>query len=331
MLIRFFSSSFYQQYVLLLLLAAALWLPAFRFPVAPAVPGMESPLAYLLANWLTGWPFAAILAVLLLVLAEALILNHILIRHELVPKNTLVPAALFLVLMSQLPALADIFSLLPAVFFTILALGSIFNTYGQPDPTGNVFSAAFLLALASLFHFASIFLLLILFLSLMLFGTFSGRIMMVSLAGFTGVYLYLFLYHLLNDTFMTQWELYAAWFSGPGIMKPLNACPLQMIAWGWIGVLLLLSAFRSFSRMQAWNISVRKKMLLLMWFALIAIASLLYEAEYDMAAPAMAAVPAAAIIAAGFTERQKTPLKLELLFWILLIITFANNWFKLPC
>lgn len=314
-----------------MLLAAALWLPAFRFPVAPAVPGMESPLAYLLATWLTGWPVAASLAAFLLVLAEALILNHILIRHELVPKNTLVPAALFLVLMSQLPSLQGLHPLLPAAFFIILALGSIFNTYGQPDPTGNVFSAAFLLALASLFHFASIFLLLILILSMMLFGTFSARIVMVSLAGFAGVYLYLFLYHLLNDTYMTQWELYAAWFSDAGIMKPFKVCPLQMIAWGWIGLLLLLSAFRSYSRMQAWNISVRKKVLLLIWFVLISIASLVYEAEYDMAALTMAVVPAAAIIAVGFTDRPKTPLKLELLFWILLLITLANNWFNLPC
>ncbi len=331
MLIRFFSSSFYQQYVLLLVLAAALWLPAFWFPAEPAAPGMESPLANLLATWLAGWPIAAGLTAFLLVTAEALLLNHILIRHELVPKNTLVPAAVFLVLMSQLPALQDLYTLLPAAFFIIMALGSIFNTYGQPDPTSSVFSAAFLLALASLFHFASIFLLLILILSMMLFGTFSPRIIMVSLAGFAGVYLYLFLYHLLNDTYLTQWEHYLAWFSEAGIIKPLNACPLQMIAWGWIGLILLFSASRAYARMQAWNISVRKKMLLLMWFVLIAIASLVYETEYDMAALAVAAVPAAAIIAAGFTERQKTPLKMELLFWILLLITLANNWFQLPC
>ena len=324
MLIRFFKSSFYLQYLVLLVLAAALWIRAYTAPCLEIHAGPESPLFLLLLQFLPDEVLVYSISGFFLLLAEALILNFILIRHEIVPKNTLIPAIVYIVLMSQSPLMLGLNPVLCAGFFIILAIDRIMKTYGQADPTKNVFSAAVLLALASLFYFPAIFLCLVLFLSFIIFGTFSIRVFFVSLSGIFTVYIYLFLVYFITDNLAGQYCTYESWFfEFPGI--DISSYYMQYMVWGGAALLLLAASFYSVSHMNEWNISIRKMILLIMWFFILSSSTLIYEGDQFLNTALLAAIPASMIISGYLANRRKVSVLMEIYFLLLLVITVINN------
>jgi hypothetical protein len=324
MLIRFFKSSFYLQYLFLIVLATTLWIRAYTTPCLEIQAGPESPLFLLLLQLLPEKALVFSISGLFLLLAEALILNFILIRNEIVPKNTLVPAIVYIVLMSQSPLMLALNPVLCAGFFIILAIDRIMKTYGQADPTKNVFSAAILLALASLFYFPAVFLWLVLFLSFIIFGTFSMRVFFVSLSGIFTVYLYLFLAYFVMDNLAGQYCIYENWFFEiPGI--DISSYYMQYMVWGGIALFLLAAFLHSISHMNEWSISLRKKILLIIWFFILSFSTLIYEGDQFLNTALLVAIPASIIISGYLANRRKVSTLMEICFLLLLLITVINN------
>lgn len=330
MLIKQFKNSFYPQYVLLIVLSAALWIRPFiagcDFPPA----GDESPLFQLIVNWLPAWGFVLPLLGFTLLLLEAFFLNYILIKHEIAPKNSLIAAFIYILVMSQsLPALS-LNPVLCAAFFIIPALDRILCTYGDPDPTRDVFSAAFLLALASLFHFAAVFIIILLIISLMVFGTFSIRILFVSVAGVISVYLYLFLYYFLADKLEGQWCLYVNWFSN---ISQINTSLMlvQYIVWGMMLSFFLDAFFFTAARMHEWNIKIRKIILLNIYFFLIGVVSMVYMWDNLEIAAMMIGIPITIFIAGYMMVKRKVSWFLELYLFCWYILIFVNNILVAEC
>ena len=324
MLIRFFKSSFYLQYLFLLGLAAALWIRATTAPCLEIQVGPESPLFLLLMQLLPDEALVFSISGIVLLLAEALILNFILIRHEIVPKNSLIPAIVYIVLMSQSPLILALNPVLCAGFFIILAIDRIMKTYGQADPTKDVYSAAVLLSLASLFYFPAVFLWLVLFLSFIIFGTFSIRVFLVSLSGIFTIYLYVFLAYFVMDNLVGQYCIYENWFSEiPGI--DISSYYMQYMVWGGIALLLLAAFFHSVSHMNEWNISLRKKILLIMWFFILSFFTLIYEGDQFLNTALLLSIPASVIISGYLANRRKVSVLMEIYFLLLLLLTVINN------
>jgi hypothetical protein len=259
-----------------------------------------------------------------LLLLQAFYLNYILIKHEIAPKNSLITAFIYIILMSQSISALNLNPALCAATFIIPALDRILCTYGIPDPTRDVFSAAFLLALASLFHFASIFLILLLILSFYVFGTFSIRMLFVSIAGVVAVYIYLFLYYFLTDNLEGQWCFYVNWFKH--IPKPDSSVMLvQYIVWGLTFSFLLDAFFYTATRLREWNIKIRKIILLNMYFLILGFASMLYLLDDPETAALMISIPIAIFIAGYLLVKRKVPFFLEVYLYSWYIMVFFNN------
>ncbi len=209
-----------MQYIVLILLGAGLWLRVYSGPCEISLPGPEAPMFLMLMNLMPdSYVLLSLIGFSLLIL-QAFLINFVAIRHDLVPKNSLVVAMVFILLMSQSPAAFGLSPLHFAGIFVILAYNRILSSYGTADPTKDIFSAAFLIALASLFHFAAIFLLIILILSLVIFGTFSPRIFLVAIAGVVAVYLYLLVYYYPARTVLHVCEL----------VQPSSCCSPQLFS-----------------------------------------------------------------------------------------------------
>ena len=113
MLIRFFRSSYIIQYALLAIIAAALWAGAFIQPQnMPEGVEYVTPLYNLLADLLHEFPRIMVSLAFVLILLEAFILNSILIYHDMVPKNSLLPSFIFILLMSSAPGLLNLYPVL---------------------------------------------------------------------------------------------------------------------------------------------------------------------------------------------------------------------------
>jgi hypothetical protein len=316
-----------MQYLLLAVVGAALW-------IHPFINGIEtgwetnpvSPLFSLLQSILPmGNSLVSLLAFIILLL-EGLYLNHVLIKHDLVAKNTLFTAFVYIILMSQSPQVLTLNPALCAAFFVIPALDLILGTYGDADPTRSVFNAALLLGVASLFHFAFVFLVLVLLLSFMVFGTFSLRIFLVSLAGLSTVYLYLFVYYFLIDNTGGQAEIYLNWFVSIPKLN-LDFPFFQYAVWVMQDLLFLAAFFAILNHMGEWNISVRKIMLLIIYYALIALFSFVYILDDIQTGGLVTAIPFTIFIAAFLSSRKRLPYLLELYFLLWYALTFANNIF----
>lgn len=314
-----------MQYLLLAVVGAALW-------IHPFINGIEtgwetspvSPLFSLLQSILPmGNSLVSLLAFIILLL-EGLYLNHVLIKHDLVAKNTLFTAFVYIILMSQSPQVLTLNPALCAAFFVIPALDLILGTYGDADPTRSVFNAALLLGVASLFHFAFVFLVLVLLLSFMVFGTFSLRIFLVSLAGLSTVYLYLFVYYFLIDNTGGQAEIYLNWFVSIPKLN-LDFPFFQYAVWVMQDLLFLAAFFAILNHMGEWNISVRKIMLLIIYYALIALFSFVYILDDIQTGGLVTAIPFTIFIAAFLSSRKRLPYLLELYFLLWYALTFANN------
>ncbi len=330
MLISKFRSSFYLQYVLLIVLTAAMWIRGFITDCPPLSTGDESPLFQLFYTILPTEGFIMPLIGLLLLMLEAFYLNYILIKHEIVPKNSLITAFVYVMIMSQsLPALS-LNPVICAAFFVIPALDKILKTYGTADPTRDVFSAALLLALASLFHFPAIFFALILFGSFFVFGTFSIRIFFVGVAGIFTVYLYLFLYYFLNGQLDGLICLYVNWFSSiPHFSDQLPYT--QYVLWVFQAIILLEAFFLVLAGMNERNISIRKMILLMIYFLLFSLGSVVYMLDDLRMASLMPALPISIFIATYVANRKKLSWILELFFVIWLIVTIVHNLLIAEC
>lgn len=319
-----------MQYILLILLGAGLWLRVYSGPCEISLPGLEAPMFLMLINLMPdSYVLLSLIGFSLLIL-QAFLINIMAIKHELLPKNSLVVAMVFILLMSQPSAAIGLTPLHFAGIFVILAYNRILSSYGTADPTKDIFSAAFLIALASLFHFAAIFLLIILILSLIIFGTFSPRIFLVAIAGVVAVYLYLLVYYYLTDNLQGQYCMYVNWFSHLPAVR-LNYSVTQMISWSMQVLVFIAAVYYSLTHMNEWNISGRKMQLLNIWFAILAIATLIYAGEYSPVAVTLTAVPLALIIGGYFLNRKRIPMLMEIFFLLWFLISCFNNLFSPIC
>jgi hypothetical protein len=200
----------------------------------------------------------------------------------------------------------------------------------MPDPTRDVFSAAFLLAFASLFHFAGILILTLLILSLIVFGTFSIRMLFVSAAGIISVYLYLFLYYFLADKLEGQWYLYISWFTDIPQLS-LNMGVVQYIIWGMMMSFFLDVLFYNATRMREWNIKIRKIILLNIYFAVIGFGSMVFLWDNLELAMLMISIPITIFIAGYLMLKRKVSLFLEIYIFCWYVMIFINNLLLAEC
>lgn len=330
MLIRFFKSSFYSQYIVLFIIAAALWLRAFISPCPQLDFAVQSLMSGIPESFGGGHDWVFPLIGFIILIASALLLNLSLIRHELIPKNSMLGAFIYILLMSQSPAAIGLNPVLFASLFLIPAFDRILNTFGQADPTKDVFSASFLLAMASLFYLPSIVFFLILLFSFVVFGTFSIRIILVAFSGLVAVYLYVGLFYFLSDQIEVRLADYMNYFIHLPAFKLPNTFH-QYIIWGMHLVIFVVSVFYIFTHINEWVISVRRKSMLILWFTLLAVASIALEGNAVMVVITVAAIPLSAMVSEYFAARKRPSLMLELYVLLMVLYTFINNTFFGPC
>ena len=324
MLIRFFKSSFYSQYLLLLAIAAALWLRAVLDPCLYISTGQES-IAFNMIHGIIGTQqYVSAALALIILIVSAVLLNFVLIRHELLPKNSMLGALVYVVLMGHSSMAVSLNPVLLSGLIVIPAFDQIMLTYGKADPTQEVFSASFLLALASLIYFPAIILILLLVLSLLVFQTLSLRIFLVSFTGSFAVYLYLFLFYFLSDSMEGQFWLYIEWFTSlPEMSLPILS--VDYLVWTMILLLFVTALMHLYSQLNEGNISIRKKMLLNLWFLLLALISLIFEGDMLNIAVTFLAVPLTTILASYLAFRRQVSLWMELYIILLIVVIFVNN------
>lgn len=324
MLIRFFRSSFLVQYVALLILGIALWAPAFLRPeVSLPETGLVSPLFQFLAGLLPPVPWLPGLAGLILVFAIALVLNSIFIYHDMVPKNSLLPALLFTLFMSSgkdyLTLYPALLAALPMTFF----LHQVYMLYDDQENLNRALTIGILGALSSLLYTPLMVMVLFVWIVFLIYRMLHWREWLIALIGFCLPYLYLVVYYFWMDKLDVFFDGYF-YYLVTVVQFTGSSDLLQFSVWIVFGLLLMLpSIVRILSTLGSQNIAFRRKMSVTVWLAIFA--TLMIITPGNIGSNNLLYLPAAGIVAYHLGSVKKSAWN-ELVILAYLVMIAVNNY-----
>jgi hypothetical protein len=299
MLIKFFKTSFIIQYFSLVVISVGLWVPGFLQlkPIA-AEPDLTTPLynlIYPLVSILQ--PYNPIIS-FIIVLTSALTLNNILVYHDLTPKNNLLPAFIFMLLMSSGKAALNLFPVIITIPFFTWFLHTIYRVNDEPENNLAVFNASMILSVISMIYFPAVILFFLLWMILLVFGAFSGRNIIITFIGFLLPYVYLALFYFWTDQLEPAMAAYSDFFSS--LLKFTSEIDyLQYVVWSVLLFLMLFPAFFKITgTLSSYNINFRKKMGATNWFLVLSVPLVILsgKVEYNL----VLLIPASILIAHYF-------------------------------
>lgn len=198
-MISLFRTTRLYPVFMLIILAALMWIfsKSASYTLVPANGMPLYDLAMNLLSLLPSW-FRAIIGFTLMT-TQAIHFNLVLNKHEVLYKQTWIPALMYFLLAGLVPPFLGIHPLLFVNSILIPVIDRLFSLYKNNSPMPLAFDGAFLLSIASLFYLPAAALLLFYFTGLLILRPFSWREWMVTLIGMTLPFLFALLYYFLYD------------------------------------------------------------------------------------------------------------------------------------
>jgi hypothetical protein len=206
MLIRAFKSTQFFPLILLVVFSAAMWMISISVSYKVVEPnGM--PLYDLMVTLLANLPqWAGPIIGFLLLTTQAIHLNIVLNKHDVLYKDSWLPSLLYVVLAGLLPPFLWFHPLLFVNSILIFVLDRIFGLYKNNGPMSLAFDSAFLLSLSALFYLPAVVLFVFYFLGMLMLRPFSWREWIVGLMGLFLPFFFAFLYFFLKDELLLFYE-----------------------------------------------------------------------------------------------------------------------------
>jgi hypothetical protein len=315
MFVQFFKSNNASAYIFIPLIAIALWVFGYIHPVDIPPIKHAMPLYELVVRpFSTGW--LNITIALILVIAEAFLLNQIVNQNEVLTRPSFLPALLYIIFMSSNKAMLVLHPLIFSNFFLLLAINRLLDSYRKDKAYSQFFDAGFLIAIATLFYFPSIVFFPLLGSALIILRPFNWREWIISFTGSFIPYLLIGTVYFLRDSldyllvdkmlFYFSKQLHFGTLSNSFYFT--NSIQL--------GILILAGA-RLFTGLNSGPQKTKKGIVLLIWFLLAGIASIAITQEVSTSCFAALAISASVFYAHYFMNLKRSWLA-EVLFLLFL-------------
>jgi hypothetical protein len=324
MLIKFFRTSQPAALFAIPLLTGILWIEVF-FRTSSVPVNYAMPLYQLVWNLFNNAPRVVIyLLGVLLVSFQALYLNHIITKHEVLYKKSLLPAFMYVILMSLFPQFLSIHPMLFANTLLLVVIDRGFGLYKTNSPLPLVFDLGLFISITSLFYFPSIITFLGFGISLLFLRPFAWREWITGLIGFLLPYFYASLYFFWNDQLQDFWfgKFFTNFAGSNGLSFSMNT-PVVLTALILV-VFFLLSIYTLQSHFYKNVIKTRIYQQAMFIFLIIGSMSLLLAREIPLYHFTIVAIPMATFIAYYFIAVKKIWL-VETLFILLAGVLMYNH------
>ena len=331
MLIQFFRKDYILQYVALLFLQLFFWAPAIVFPEQNYLQyqSFTSP-GFNLFLFLAGnSPRLYTVMAFVIVFFTAITLNTALDKHQLVTKNNLVTAFIYIILMSHRPTLLSLYPTLIASLFIVIAIYQIFNLYMEKEAYSKIFNISILLAIGSLFYFEIIVLLIFLWLTFNIYRIYFWREWVIPILGFLTVYLFLAVYYFWTDQLGPAIEHYHSHLKAFYYFKfnfTLNYFSITVNA--AVYLLALASLINLVARLNEYTISVRKHYLSSVILLFITFLIILLVGSADSTNISLLLIPMSIIIS-GYLMRLRKAFWVDVYIWLLLTLILFHNYYAI--
>ncbi|MFN3554742.1 MAG: hypothetical protein ACK4VN_02125 [Bacteroidales bacterium] len=325
MIISKFKSNQPALLGLLLLIAAALWIDGFlQFRQIGADTQNPAPIYMAMAHFFDTHRFWNVLLAFLFMLLQAFMFNRIIAGRNLVERNSMMPALMYIVLMSSSFSLMGLHPVLFANFFLLLAMGKIFDVYSEEEVFIEIFNVGFFVSIAAMFYLPALWFILLMAAALLIYYFLNLRGFLASLIGFVTPWMFLALYYYWFDKLEEKVEAMQAlqWtFTGLGFgLTPFGWASLGVI--GFIGLIAIAKIY--LGGMMDKPIRIRKRYQVLLASLGISLLTVFFSGKLVPWQHGVILLPLAGILA-GFFHENRSRFWNELLFSLLIVLIIVGK------
>jgi hypothetical protein len=329
MLISFFKSSYLIQYGLLVVLAVLLWLGAFLNPVVIdySTNTYLNPAFELISSITVPGSILTILIAFLLNLFIAFALNFSLIRNDLTPANSLIPAMVYIVISSISIRIMGMNPVLFSSLLLIISFHNLLGIYSEEDAFDKVFNAGFFIGLASAFYFPAIFFFLFIWITFLVFRLMNWREWVISFLGLITPYMFIFTWFFLRDELLLLLNSYQEYFTSISFFNfQLDTTWTLFLIFAIMALMTLVAVFRVLANVNEKTILIRKKIWAIMWFTIIALLIFSISPAHEFYGLGLLTISISAFIAIAFSYIKRL-FWFEIAFGVFVLMIILNNIF----
>ncbi|TAH40129.1 MAG: hypothetical protein EYC69_12030 [Bacteroidetes bacterium] len=325
-MIRFFKSPQPAALFAIPLIVILLWAERF-FDFPPAPETYEMPLWTLFALLFTSLPsWINFFIFVSLISFQAIYLNLLANKHEVLYRNSYLPALFYVLLVSAIPS----FLLIHPIHFVSLILLRIFDKVFSFHKHGrmilSIFDCGFLAATAALLYFPAIPILLLLMFSLSIMRPFNIREWLVLIIGYLVPFMFLSVLKFWNYELEEFWTQFFAKIMEPaGKMHMPSSLELQVLI-VVVLFMLLLSWMRLRANYYKNIIRARTYQQILFFSFVLGIVSIFFSKDPGRINLIILTIPVSLWFAYYFVSQKKKMWFVEALLWVF-IASIAWNHF----
>lgn len=327
MLIKTFRESYPVQYLLLALIALAIWAGAFISPSDnfPEINRFLTPGGPILNSITFGIPVLNILLGFIITFFTALLFNYVLVKNNLVDKNTLLPALILIVFYGHSTTYLSLHPVIVAGLFMILALNNILSVYTEEQAYEKVFNTGVFISLASFFYLPAIYLIAFVWFTFIIYSLYQWREWLISIIGLVTPYLFLWVWFFWNDELDIAFVNYQSFFlSFSGFHYSFPDGFINVAIEVIIVLVFLWSLLTVFTRLGEKPITIRKRYWGVLWMFVITFINFFAAGDFFIATQAFLMIPMAIFVSGALPDVNRKWV-VEILFGLLVVMIVVNN------
>ncbi len=259
----------------------------------------------------------------ILIFSHALLINRMVIKHRLSKELTQIPGMMYALICSIFLGQLDLYNILLANTFLILALQQLFNLNKHPRPSIPLSLAGFFTAIAAILYFPYTLLLLISISAIHALRSIGIRSILQYLLSFLGVFIILISYLIWNE--QLAYFFYGQWFANLSIQ--FDFLEWETFDWfRWSIVVLVQIIFVLFYNefIKKKGLAARKKIsLLFQWQALCLVCTMMV-CSIEPASVAVLAISSSIFFTMLFLT-SKNKFIYEILHFVCLALVLNNQ------
>lgn len=321
-MLEIFRKNLFINSVLLLPYIFLVRLVSVIYPVAYTTPENTNTLQTIIYSNFSGALLQNIIANFLIFI-QALLVNHIFIKHRLSREITLLPGLIYVILVSIIADSVLLSPVLIANTFILVAVINLLRTYKLPNPSAFIFNSGFFLSVASLFYTPYIFMVLFGMIILLILRSFKLLEKIQYFIGFVLPYFFLYTYKYWADIrFVELSFIKDIFFRWPQFRQ--DSLIVFYLSVGVILLALLLSIFNYNNLTGKKSVQIQKKIDIFYWILLNSIVSFLIFSTDGVFHLITLAFPLA-ILTGILISDSKARIAQELFHFLVLTLIFLTH------
>lgn len=257
-----------------------------------------------------------------IILLQAFMLNYILNEARMFTKPVYTTALAFILLTALLPEWSNISAMLMVNFIVIIIINYVALLYNNQKPKALIYNMGLITGLGVLLYYPLLPLTVIIFFALISIRPFRITELLILLSGIITPFYFYACYLFFNDKLslilaikdVFEWH----------VIKPENLI-LAVITFTACGLAILYGVYLTYTNSNRMVVQVRKVWLILFFMLMLFVPVIFFIKNSWPYILLILAVPAAAFTSYGFISPKKNIIP-AIFFWLLVGITFYNNW-----